>query len=298
MIRFSCKKCGKSLRANQTIVGRSTRCTACGAINRIPAVSTRKSGEKAIQAHGENRVDPQADLPEEEILTLIADSDSFEGFEDIDLSNLAIEIEPRGKSSSSSRGRSWAAVASQSTSTGKTPAAPLSGVAKPHTAKESALGSAVSSFKFAPRSPSPLPFLIMGGLIAISVVGYLGYRWVFSGTPQVVKTELEKSASGYAFEKALQDLKKAERVMNYMLIAYREKKLPESELGVVNQIREKFRQTLNEGQDQLAEANRLYSSGDKEGARTLLNTHARSMAALQKEIEAQSGWLKTRVYGS
>jgi hypothetical protein len=284
MIRFSCRKCGKSLRADDSIIGRSTRCTACQAINRIPPESTRKSGEKSVRILAEPvAAQPQTELYDEEIVTLVAESDSFEGFEDLDLSNLTIDTSQSKMhlDSAQTARPTFKIAAGDSVQNGQ------------HSANKAVSGTAsleaaaIPAWKRAPRSISPFPFIVVGTILVLSGLGYFGYRMYFAAPAVVRKTELEKSSIGYKFEQTLFEFKKAQRVLEYMMRVNQEKKLPEANLTNAKELKRRSDALAAEGLEQLATANRLYSK-DPDGAGQLLRDHVKLMTELQKEIQQEN----------
>ncbi len=62
MIRYYCEACGKSLKADDSIIGRKAGCTRCESITEVPPFSTRKSGEKKRkEANSDSFIDVDAD---------------------------------------------------------------------------------------------------------------------------------------------------------------------------------------------------------------------------------------------
>lgn len=284
MIRFSCRKCGKSLRADDSIVGRSTLCTACKAVNRVPQESTRKSGEKSVRSVPEPVAIPhQADLFDEEIVTLIADSDSFEGFEDLDLSKIKIETEESNGNKSPVPTTLVAAKNAAGTHKDGTLQSAPSDPAPAVPVKD-----AGQTWRQTPRSLSPLPFIFLGLLAVFMVGGYFGYRLVFSEPPEVRKTELELSSIGYQFEKTLKDLKRTQRFLDQYIRMLSDKNIPESNLTSAKDLNQRFRSVVADGTTQLAAANKLYDAKNQDGAKQLLSDHIELMTELQKEMDQEN----------
>jgi hypothetical protein len=309
MIRFSCRKCGKSLRANESIIGRSSRCTACRAINRVPSESTRKSGEKSERASAGRPPAPIDALNDfdEAVVTLIADSDSdsFEGFENLDFAQYRINTEsatnlnrlaqPNGGSSAESNRAplpsSSAPAVQQPTATGFNlpPAASKS---------EARFDSPRRTDFWQPVNPTipPIVGLTMAGVCLLAFLGYGGYRYFASGPSIQAKTQLELSAVGNGYGQAMFELKKAKRVLDYLETAYLQKKLPESGLAATRSLREEFNQLTNNPQS-LTEANRRFDSGDVDGAQQLLNQQIDLMANLKGRLDQETSVLKLKVFG-
>jgi hypothetical protein len=265
----------------------------------VPARSTRNSGEKPA------RVVLNADSPAsndendpfgEEVVTLIAESesDSFEAFENFDFSGLRFETSP---------------VAPKPTAAKESGDVSRSFRPPPKTAHRSFIPTAAKSpeKKIVTDSPSfswrsqraisfPKPLLAMGAIALLAISGYCGYLYVFSGPTVAKKTELQLSTIGNGHSAALFQLKKAERVMSNLELAYRQKDMPEAGLSSVHDAKQRTRQLIDADNKKMDEANRLYSSGQKKEAQAILKVQIESMKTLQKEIETQIEWLERKVF--
>ncbi len=299
MIRFSCRKCGKSLRAEEAIVGRSTRCTACQARNRVPTESTRKSGEKQkVLATAEEAVvdDQPGDIVSEEIVTLLADSDSFEQFEDFDFSNLKLDAPPKSSPSSDVSGVPSGA-----------PANPSLGAPRTSTpSSENSASAAARPTILRPASIKKLqsfsldawvkPALIAAGILSLLIGGYFLVSFLINRSSLPSQAEFEKSPLGQHYAQVLMDLKKSTRVMEYMENGYRDKSLPESGLDRVNEFKKEYR-TLLDDKAAIQEANQLFLSGGEPAARKFVRERIDKMKEMKKEADQLSESLKRQVYG-
>lgn len=301
IIRFSCRKCGKSLRADASIAGRKSRCTNCAAINRVPQESTRKSGEKPerVALRSSTAIDDEQDLFGDEVVTLIADSDSdsFEGFENLDFSGLKLPTStPTGHSNRPDPNprSSWSSTR------------PLSFETPPPTVdqkmwvdKSPLPSNPANSWRPTKPTLSPSLLIFVGAvflLSAISAMAYLGYRFLLTGAPVVVKTELERSAIGFAHSKSLFQFKKTARVLSNLERGYLQKKLPEAGLSDVRAVKLKAEALIEEDAKKIKEANDVYSADNKEEAQAILQMQIDIMQPLQKEVEFQVKWLERKVF--
>lgn len=305
MIRFSCRRCGKSLRADESIIGRSTQCTACRAVNRVPAESTRKSGEKPdrLLINRSTGAVEEKDEFEDEVVTLIADSDpdSFAGFEDLDLSSLKVEavLNPTSPVEPLSQHREDRPVTERIVESRSRPQI----VPNLAATNERANWARKSETKFGSNYWQPSRsvvssriLLMILGLGLLVPIGYVGYLKLLAAKPDKAKTQLELSAVGNRYSQELLELKKAARVMTYLERAYLEKKLPDAGLSNVQVLKQEIDQLVNET-GRLEEANRQYDAGDTKGANQILNQQIELMSKLKTRLDQESSSLKLKVYG-
>ena len=262
MIRFYCNSCGKSLRADESIVGRSSKCTSCGNVNRIPVESSRKPGEKKR---------PDADL-----VAVLADSDSFSDLSDMDFS----------ASDQAERRTAKSHLIATATETSRPSVAQLDRVVP----------------KFQPRvraklrTISPALAASIAGLLVFLGVIY----WIFSPSrtkipAPIPKTAFEQTNAAKLFANALFELKKSRRVLEFAENGLIDRGLPKSDLAGVVGITQKFDSLVNDGYA-LQEGNSLFDSGKVADANRLIQSETKRLEELKTEIDKETKRLNSIIY--
>ncbi len=262
MIRFYCNSCGKSLRADESIVGRSSKCTSCGNVNRIPIESSRKPGEKK--------------RPDDDLVAVLAGSDSFSDLNDMDFS----------ASDQAERRSAKSHLIAMPTDTSRPSVAQLDRVVP----------------KFQPRvgvkrrTISPALVASIAGLLVFFGVIY----WIFSSTRTripvpVPKTAFEQTNEAKLFANELFELKKSRRVLEFAENALNDRGLPKSHLAGVIGITQKFDSLVNDGYA-LQEGNSLFDSGKVADAKKLIQSETKRLGDLKSEIDKETKRLNSIIY--
>ncbi len=262
MIRFYCNSCGKSLRADESIVGRSSKCTSCGNVNRIPIESSRKPGEKK--------------RPDEDLLAVLADSDSFSELNDMDFS----------ASDQAERRSAKSHLIATATETNRPPVAQLDPVAPKFQPR----------FGVKRRTISPTLVASLAGLLIFLGIVY----WIFSSPriripASVPKTAFEQTNDAQMFANALFELKKSRRGLEFAEKGLLDRGLPKSHLAGVVGITQKFDSLVNDGYA-LQEGNSLFDSGKAAAAQKLIQSETKRLGELKTEIEKETERLNSIIY--
>lgn len=250
--------------------------------------------------------------------SVLGNSDSFNTFDDFDFSTLKLDASPKSgprfNADSVLGGRGKQGREQPHSPRAKEPASPQTApLTSPQTATPAvpfAIKKSDASAKTRPSislpnfsgnwlnhsNPSLNKWLI--GLAAILLLGIAGY---FAATRLIGQridaglVEFENLATVQHYAQVLRDLRKAERVMFMMEEGYLSRKLPESDLQEVRELREQVKQ-IADHQPALKQAAEVFLAGDEEEAKKIIRAEKNRMTELTAKIEKQNEWLKKRVY--
>ena len=326
-IRFHCEKCGKSLRADQEIIGRLTRCSKCGAKVRVPAESTRKSGEKNLTSdpfaqpiadkldssnslppplHQESQLVTEldserriasSDVFDEGILSVLGDSDKFEDLSDFDLGRFdpaAYHSKPMAASSHSR------APINQTDKPGKlAPNQPAASPAFRKKKKSQFLPLRFFSAYFpAPDKFSPKVVILAGVLVIAGLLSIGGLAlWLSLDNFTLEKSELYQSGMGSRYKSVLTELKRSQGALATMQQAHISKGLPSDQLTQANELLQKFAK-MTDGHPGLRSAERQLRRGDEKEGRKMFHLEIEAMISLKAEIDTETEQLKERTFSS
>jgi DNA-directed RNA polymerase subunit M/transcription elongation factor TFIIS len=334
MIRFYCDQCGKSLRANEEIVGRKIRCTACPAMMTVPPISTRKSGENSLLRKKEEDSAKEMDADSDSLLqpesgqqpqpvaveqitangSVLGNSDSFNTFDDFDFSTLKLDASPKSgprfNADSVLGGRGKQGREQPHSPKAKEPASPQTATpVVPFAIKKSDASAKARTSISLPNffgnwlnhsrpwpNPSLNKWLIgLAAILLLGIAGYFAANRLIGQRLDAGLAEFENLATVQHYAQVLRDLRKAERVMFMMEEGYLSRKLPESDLQEVRELREQVKQ-IADHQPALKQAAEVFVAGDEEEAKKIIRAEKNRMTELTAKIEKQNEWLKKRVY--
>lgn len=270
MIRFYCNSCGKSLRADETVIGRKSKCSGCRAIVLVPDQSTRAAGEKI--------------RPLDDAKAVLAERDPFD---DMDML-ISEPFEPLRK-------------VPRPQATAHQPETPMAiPIAKPTTSADDAPKFTPSFRRAAPRKKLTPILMTVIFVAALSVLGCLTY-WLGSDSSDFrstseIKTEFEKTAPVLLYDTELARLKASQQVLEITSNGYLTAKgLPKSSLKDLDELRERVELATHDGYA-IVQGNALYAAGKLSDAKILVETETDKIAGLRKELDAQVKALKEKTY--
>ncbi len=292
MIRYSCGSCGKSLRADEKIIGREAKCTRCGMVTQVPPKSTRKPSSKKTTT-----TTPAAPVIQK---PAISDSNSDELFDWDDSGRYDDSPEESGILKSLSPnpilGSLGTVVAKQPEETEEPDIdgfRPVFNVVDKKKKKKTRSSTKID------LSPSPIALIIAASVLA----GFAGIYWFINQPPrylpkQETKTVFEQTKEAIEYETALFELKKAKRAMMVMGDGYiAAKGLPDSELDELRA----FAKSVDEITDDsfaIDQANTLFDGGDTKAAVDLIVTKTAEFNQLREQVSEKIKEYRNRTYQS
>ncbi len=323
-IRFHCKECGKSLRADREIIGRLTRCSRCGSKVRVPAESTRKSGEKnfasdpstepiATPLNSSNFLPPtlqhqaqqeterkiaSSDVFDEGILSVLGDADKLD-LSDFDFGRFdpaAYHSKPMPASTDSKAPEQASNNLDRSGDSGAFSSQPVAQLRfrkkkKFHFPGFEYVSAVPKLSQLSPKSLLLVGLLVIAGLLSIGGLAF----WRSLDNFTLERSELYQSGMGSRYQVILTELKRSQGALATMQQAHISKGLPSDQLTQANELLQRFAK-MTDGHPGLRSAERQLRLGDEKEGRKMFHLEMEAMISLKAEIDAETERLKERTF--
>ena len=278
MIRYYCEACGKTLKADDSIIGRKAECTRCESIAEVPPFSTRKSGEKKRASNlSDSIIDVDAD-------------DYFDDDDSVKLNSFApIVME------NSSRQKDDARPKASSTATELDAGEPsedneeFRAVFNVVERKKRFGGSGI---KISPMVLASIAGVLAIGAIVFALSGYSpGYQ-----REKVAPTAFAKTSEAIEYQTALMELKKSKTALIVTANGYLAAKgAPSSELDEVIAFATSISSVVNDD-FALVEATSLYDSDQEADAARLIVLETEKLIDLRLEATRRAKEFRAKTY--